>query len=762
MQLRKNLIAGLFIAGALTGCAGDRYHREGLNKLAEGKAEEGLANLELAVKEEPDNAQFRADLIRRRGELINTFLANADAGRIDGKLDSSETLYKRVLQIESGNSRALAGLSAIERDRRHLALTDKARDLLKKGEVERTVGLLRQVLSENPANRDAIALMRQVEETQGKASIAEQALRTEHQKPISLEFRDANLKIVFEALARSTGVDFILDKDVRPDLRTTVFLRQSSLEDAINLILQTNRLEKKVLSPNAILIYPSTPEKLKDYQELVVKGFYLANADVKQTQAMIKGLLKTKDVFIDEKLNLLVMRDTPESIRLAEKLIAMHDLSEPEVMLEVEVLEVQRSRLMELGVQWPSQFTLTPLGTNGTTTLTDLKTLNSDRISVSVPNVVANLRREVGDVNILANPRIRARNREKAKIMIGDKVPVVTSTTTATGVISENVQYLDVGLKLDVEPNIYLKDEVAIKVGLEVSSLVREVRTPGGSLAYQIGSRSANTVLRLKDGETQVLAGLINDEDRMASSRVPGIGDIPLLGRLFSSQKDDRQKTEIVLSITPHLIRNIERPDASSSEFWSGTESALRTQPLQLQGPQSSKGNGNTAMADAANAPGMPADGNRQPGGRPEAVSEPTKIVLTWNGPNQVKVGEEFKVGLKMSADGGVRSLPFQAGFDPAAFQVLNIAEGSFFKQNDEKASLSSNIDSASGKAFVSVVQSGSNGTKGEGDVAIFTLRALSAKPGAEIKLLSSSPLVVGNKSLAPVPPAPLVINVVN
>lgn len=749
----------------LTSCAGDRYHQNGLSLFEQGKAEEGLANLELAVKEEPTNARFRAELLRRRAELVNKYIAAADIDRAAGKLESSESFYKQALKIESDNNRALSGLNAIERDRRHALVLAQAKEVLGKGDVEQASTLLRLVTTENPANQEASTLRRQIDALQSKDQLAEPALRTNHKKPISLEFRDANLKIVFEALARTTGVDFILDKDVRPDLRTTVFLRQASLEDAIDLILQTNRLEKKVLNPNTILIYPSTPEKLKEYQELVMKGFYLANADVKQTQAMLKGLLKTQNIFIDEKLNLLVMRDTPEAVRLAEKLIAMHDLYEPEVMLEVEVLEVQRSRLLELGIQWPSQAALTPLGSGGTTTLTDLKNLSSDRIGVAIPSTLVNLRRELGDANILANPRIRARNREKAKIMIGDKVPVVTANTTSNGVISESVQYLDVGLKLDVEPNVYLQDEVAIKVSLEVSSIVRELRTPSGSLAYQIGSRSASTVLRLKDGETQVLAGLISDEDRSVANRVPGLGDIPVLGRLFGSQKDDRLKTEIVLSITPRLVRNINRPENGVSQFWSGTESSLRTQPLKLQVASAANEQRNEQAGSAPSATSAApskSESLTQSQANNKALPAPTTIALSWNGPSQVKVGEQFKVALRMKSDGGVRSLPFQAGFDPAVFQVVQVAEGKFFRGADVQTSISSNVDVTTGKIFVSAVQSGTAGAQGEDDVAVITLRALAAKPQSEIKVLSASPLVNGDKPIAPTLPTPLAITVVN
>ncbi|MGZ5780979.1 MAG: cohesin domain-containing protein, partial [Burkholderiaceae bacterium] len=702
---------------------------------------------------------FRSDLLSRRAEQVTRMLSAADAERSAGKLDSAEVMYQTVLKIESRNSRAAAGLETIARDRRHVPMIGFAREAYKKGDAENALRLLNPILSENPDDVDALSLKREIEEQQTTTQVTEPILRTNQKKPISLEFRDANLKVVFESLARSTNVNFILDKDVRPDLRITVFLRQASLEDAIDLILQTNQLEKKVLNKNTILIYPNTPEKLKEYKELVVKGFYLANADVKQTQAMLKSMLKTKDMFIDEKTNLLVMRDTPDAIRLAEKLIAMQDLGEPEVMLEVEVLEVQRSRLLALGVQWSEQMTLTPLPLSSTAVLHDLKHLNSSRIGMTIPSATINLQHDLGDANILANPRIRVRNREKAKIMIGDKLPVSTSTTTATGVISESVQYLDVGIKLEVEPNISLRDEVAIKVGLEVSSVTNEVHTPGGSLAYQIGSRAANTVLSLKDGETQVLAGLINDQDRSTANRIAGLGDIPLLGRLFGTQKDDHQKTEIVLSITPHLIRNLRRPDAGDSHFWSGTDASLRTKPLSVQYVQVADNAAETKATTATTNNNQPdADSDKNEG----SMKAPSMIALNWQGPAQVKVGDQFKLALKMKTDGGVRSLPIQLGFDPAVLQVLDVTEGSFFKQNEAKTSLSSNVDAVAGKVFMSVVRSGNDGATGEGEVAIVTVRALTAKAPTEIKVLSSAPVSMGDKALTPILPPPCAINITN
>jgi general secretion pathway protein D len=243
-------------------------------------------------------------------------------------------------------------------------------------------------------------------------------------------------------------------------------------------------------------------------------------------------------------------------------------------------MEVATTLLQQLGIQWPNQVSASIIGaagTAGTVTLPEFQNRNSNlfRLTFSDPLFVLNLRAEDGRSNLLANPRIRVKNRDKAKVHIGDRVPVITTTATATGFVAESVTYVDTGLKLEVEPQVFLDNDVGIKVGLEVSNISKEVTTRAGTVAYQIGTRNASTTLRLKDGETQVLAGLISDEDRRSATKVPGLGDLPMLGRIFKSTNDTLNKTEIVLLITPRVLRNLTRPDARLEEFLSGTEATV-------------------------------------------------------------------------------------------------------------------------------------------------------------------------------------------
>ncbi|MGO4333242.1 type II secretion system protein GspD, partial [Cupriavidus sp. M-11] len=416
---------------------------------------------------------------------------------------------------------------------------------------------------------------------------ADSMLALAYKKPISIEFRDVTLKQLFEVVSRSSGLNFLFDKDVRTDQKATVFLRNSTVESVVFFTLLTNQLEQQVLNENTVLIYPNTPNKLKDYQELMVRTFHLANTDAKMVANTLKTILKTRDVVVDDKLNMLIVRDSPEAIRLASRLVALHDVPEPEVMLEVEILEVKRDRLTTLGVAWPDSLSLTPIpsAAGGVLTLRDLMNLTSSKVAAGIGPLTINAGTIESSAKLLANPRIRARNHEKAKILIGDRVPLITTTSTATGFASESINYIDVGLKLDVEPAVHLDNDVAIKVSLEVSNIVSQLTTKSGSVAYQIGTRTASTTLRLRDGENQVLAGLISDEDRRNAKKIPGLGDLPVLSRLFGSSADENQNTEIVLSITPHLIRNIERPAPAVLTFAAGTETSLRLRPEGLTVP---------------------------------------------------------------------------------------------------------------------------------------------------------------------------------
>ena len=573
--MTKKILAVLMLA--LAGCATQDSFREARVLMESGNTEAGLAQMEQLARENPEDAELRNYYASNRAVAVTRYLDAGDQARAAGQLERAAEAYRLAQRFDADNARAKAGLAALELDRKHREAMQAALSDMKGGDADIAYRKAQEILAENPQHREARALVRRIEEERVRAKNAEPELGGELKKEVSLEFRDAPLRQVFEILSKHTGLNFVFDKDVGQDIRTTLNVRDTAIEEVMRLVLVTNQLERKVVNPSTVLIYPNTPEKQVAYKNLVVKSFYLANADVKQTANMVRQLVKTRDLYVDEKLNLLVIRDTPQAVRMVEKLVASQDLGEPEVMLEVEVLEVGHTQLSQLGIQWPSSVSFGVMGAAGIpgqVTGREAQNFNGSlaRINITDPALALNLRKTAGRTSILANPRIRVKNREKARIHIGDKVPVITTTAGATGFVSETVNYLDVGLKLEVEPQVYLEDDVGIKVGLEVSNIAQQIRSASGTVAYQVGTRNAATSLRLKDGETQVLAGLINSEDRRSADKVPGLAELPLLGRLFTNKDDTVNKTEIVLLITPHVLRNVDRPGAGVEEFSSGTE----------------------------------------------------------------------------------------------------------------------------------------------------------------------------------------------
>jgi len=772
-QKTTPVVLAISVALLLCSCADSAYF-EGRAMVARGDTEAAMGKFQEALRTEPNNAEYRAALAQTRERTIAGYHRNADAALLQADTASAEAWYRRVLAIDANDARALSGLAQIQRNKRQAALQKDAAAAAKAGDNAVALRALRAILAEAPQNAAALELQRAIEEKTARPPV-ETLLAASLKKPITIEFKDTTLKQVFEVLAHTSGLNFLFDKDVRSDQKTTVFLRNTTIESAVNMVLLTNQLEQRVLDANSILIYPNTAAKARDYQPLVVKTFIFANADAKLVANTIKTIVKTKDVVVDEKQNMVIMRDTPEAIRLAEKLAAMHDLPEPEVMLDVEVLEVNRNRVSNLGVQWPDQLALSPLpsATGGAVTLGDLRHLGSGSISAALTPLTINAKRENSDANILANPRIRSRNKEKAKILVGDRVPNITTTTTSTGFVAESVQYIDVGLKLEVEPTIYADDEIAIKIAMEVSTIASQVTTKSGALAYQIGTRNANTVIRLKDGENQILAGLISDEDRKVIDRVPGLGSLPVLGHLFGNHSDTANKTEIVLSITPHLIRNIRRPDLASSEFESGTEASLRSRavetaapsgsanPLQAAGPAAVFPVAPAPAAEAAAASGAvdatPSTAVPSLAPLPLLAAGPTSV--TWQSPPTAALGSTFAMTLSMLAGEPVTSVPLAIGYDARALEIVDVAEGDLLRQGSA-TNFSSRINKATGQLFATVVRSAAQGVTGQGSLVTVTFRAIGAAPAALAQVLAISPTGAGGKAVAVSMPVPQSISI--
>jgi general secretion pathway protein D len=770
----RGRVTAIALALMLSACA-NWVRQQADGNLQAGQYEKAVATLEEGLKRHPDSPTLRAGLIQAKNEAMARLVSQAAVAKAAGKVDDARTLLQRAQPFDTGGRRVDELLAELDVEGRQRELLAQAEGLVAKQQNGAALALITASLKDNPRQPDLVALKRKIESTARQARLRTGQLGLKETRPISLDFRDAPLRTVLDVVTRNSGVNFVLDKDVRADVRITVFLRSARVEDAIDLIVSTHQLTKKVLDEQTLLIYPNTPEKQREHQEQIVKVFYLASADAKGAAAFLRSMLRLKDPYVDERSNLLAVRDTPENIEMAERLLALYDTPEPEVLLEVEVIEVRSSRLTELGVKYPEAFSLLPLAPDGGTDLTlgNIRGLTRDRIALGLGGVLVNLKREVGDFNTLANPRIRARNKEKAKVLIGDKVPVITVTTGTGNFISDSVSYVDVGLKLDVEPTVYADDEVAIKIGLEVSSVSREITTRSGTLAYQIGTRNANTVLRLRDGETQLLAGLISKEERSNSSRIPGLGDLPIAGRLFSNNRDDNNRTELVLAITPRILRNVRIPDASETEIWVGTETQPRLRnaggtvrvategaaeqqtPAAAQAPAAMvpvapiAPSASTPSLTPAIGPSMAAPPTLPPP-MPSATPPGAQVApstapatLRWAGPVDAAVGSTFTVALHLTSPTPLRGMPLQLAYAKDKLTLVDVDEGDFFKQDTAATTFSKQIDAKEGSARVGLLRSQATAARGQGTIITARFKAL-APGAAEIRLLSIDPVAFG------------------
>ncbi len=771
MKIHKILTVAALAVSLLGGCAAERLYKDGTSQIENGQFEDGLETLRLAMKESPSDSQYRTAFRRQRDAIMNTLLEAAEKARREGRLNDADSLVRRSRGIDSSNSRIPQVAESIARDRELTAELREAEKLSVAGKWQDAENMLRKVTLLNPDIKGVAELRRKIDSQRMAFGTSVPQLKARQDRPITLQFRDTGLRTVLEALSRDTSINFILDKDVRADTRVTIFVQQVRVEDAIDLILIPAQLEKKIISENTIMIYPATPAKQKEYQDLLLRSFYIQNADLKQTMAMLKAMLKVKDVFIDERVNLLVLRDTPDVIRMAEKLIAAQDVAEPEVMLEVEILEISRVRDTNIGARYPDSLAI----------------VNGELVNRLNTNIAINLKVLEGRTNLLSNPRIRVKSRQKAKVQIGERVPVISSTTTPTtggttvALVSQQITYLDIGLKLDVEPTVNMDDTVSIKLALEVNTLGEKVETQTGAVAYRVGTRTTNTILELKDGETQVLSGLIRDDERRTGNRLPVVGEFPILDRLFGTVATNDEKTEIVMSITPRLIRTVKRADVADQESWSGTESAFRTRPLMAQPiPPETKPEAkpaaiaprpvqpvntgapaavNPAVSQVPGQPLLPSERMGLPAGTAAAAVTPAigaapvalapvagaapvaandgPFGISWLGASTAKAGQEVSVVLNLRSASPVSSAAFQLQFDPAAVEILSVQEGLMMRQDNQPTTFNQTVDPA-GRIYGGVARTGGKGVNGNGALAIIRLRA---KPGAGAIILQ--PLTV-------------------
>ena len=408
--------------------------------------------------------------------------------------------------------------------------------------------------------------------------------------PSSLVFRDASSRDVLTALARFANVNITFDPAFR-EMPLTIEVRNSTLEDALNSVTATTHTFYRVTAPRTVTIVPDTPAKRREYEEEIVRTFYLSNAELKETIDLLRIVVDARRLAGMPGTNAITIKDSPERVAAAGRVITAIDKARPEVVIDVELLEVDRTKLREYGLQLASPGSP---GINGAAdvnaegfTLRDLRTLTqSDVFLTGVPALFYRLLKSDSNTRALANPQLRTTDGIAAQARFGERVPVPVTTFSpiaAGGVPQQPItsfNYENIGVNIDITPRTHHNDDVSLTMKVEVSS----ISGVGFGNLPTFASRFINTVLRLRDGETNVFAGLIRDDERVVVDGVPGLSDIPGIGRLFTHTKKEAQETDILLTLTPHIVRVLDLSEADLRPFRvrSGTAAPL----VELPGPE--------------------------------------------------------------------------------------------------------------------------------------------------------------------------------
>ncbi len=588
----------------------------------EGEREERLRHWDLAVlayekavADAPNDSLARIALQRARFQAAQAHYERGRMHRSAGQLDLAVAELEVSTALDSTNDSALQELKKARAD-----VEVRSREIAGGTPVEKA----------KMASRGARA--------------APPMLSPSSTKPIDVAFApDTTIKKIYAALGAAAGINIIYDPQLKDD-KFTLDLRGMTFQKALETAMRQAGHFYKVIDEKTILIAQDTQQNRKEYEDLVVRTFFLSNGDVKDVSAMVRSILDLRRLGTIPSLNAIIIRDTADKVAVAERLIEANDKAKSEVVVDVELLEVDTNKLLDLGlIASRSVSAVVVPGAAGGAPVSDavkflpwnaLKNLGVGDFMFSVPNLTFNFIKDNTDAEILAKPQLRIAEGEKAQLVIGDRVPIpVTTINTqqavgSTGVVPiTSFQYQDVGIKMDMEPRVHHNKEVSLKLTIEVSQLNGSVPAPDGSSQPIIATRTITSSIRLKDGETNFLAGLIRKDATRTKSTIPFLGDLPLIGPLFTHNITQNKHTDLYLTLTPHIIRSPQITEEDLIPIWVGTENNVSFTGL------------NTALV-SPNAPGSPFDAAPaapRPGVRPVAPSpapNPNLPIIQGTPPN--------------------------------------------------------------------------------------------------------------------------------
>jgi general secretion pathway protein D len=406
-------------------------------------------------------------------------------------------------------------------------------------------------------------------------------------QPITLNFpRETPVKEIYRALGNAFGINILFDQAVKDD-RISIELKDVTAQQALERVMQAANHFYKVLDEHTIIVVPDNPQARRDYEDLVIQTFYLSNGDAEQVTNVVRTMIEARNLFPLKALNAITIRDTADKVRIAQKIIEANDKAKAEVVVDVELLELDLNKTQDIGAfitNLTGQLAQQTVDKDGNVVPSTQvsRGINGSAYSFNIPSVAYGFAKSLGNATTLANPELRISEGEKATLHIGQRVPVPVTTFT-TGVQSQGLgslpatsfQYQDVGIKVAIEPRVHHNHEVTLKLTVEVSDIGDKQDVGGGTKVPSFITRTIEATIRLKDGETNFLAGLIQKNETSSDSKTPFLGDIPLIGRLFTQNTQTQRRTDLMLTMTPHIVRMPDITDDDLAPMWVGTQNNL-------------------------------------------------------------------------------------------------------------------------------------------------------------------------------------------
>ncbi len=594
--LKRSLVAAL--VAAAVGCAGTRSFEQA-------RQEEDLGHYDLAVIQyakalelDPGSSRYKASLARARVRASQFHFEKGKMYAASGRPDLAVVELEQATLLDPTNDYAATELR-------------KAREAKAKQDAEKNAET--SIEKAKRKTRGARATM--------------PILEPSSDKPINLNFpQQKPVKQIYRALADAAGINVIFDPQLKDD-NVSIVLTGVEFQKALETLLRQENHFYKIIDERTILIAADTPQNRKTYEDLVIRTFFLSNADVTEVANALRALLQTTRISINKAENSVTLRDTADKVAVAERIVEQNDKQVAEVVVDVELLQVNTGKLQDLGIELnPRSITASVPAPGGTTNLnaplgagqfnwSQLQQLTVNSIGFTLPSATLTFIKDNTNAELLAKPQLRISEGQKAQLLIGSKVPVPVTQfqsvgTGGVGAVTSPVtsyQYQDIGIKIEVEPRVHHNKEVTLKLMVEVSN--QEGNAPGTSQP-QFGTRTISSNIRLKDGETNFLAGLYRLDKSDISKTIPWVGDIPIIGLLFTHNTNDHRTTDLVLTLTPHIIRIPDVTEEDVTPYFVGTDANISYQggprvenPARDQGPFEQQGG---AKAPGQRAPAQP------------------------------------------------------------------------------------------------------------------------------------------------------------